>query len=286
MIFTLQAQATPAATHAPQPATSSCVTVTNDTLYAAFQREIMSEVSFAKTFLATLDKRPIKLPADHVSDPRKGNGQSPYILPRQTHPFPRKTVSSSAQQAKNKSVTATLKPMRGGETVTISDLTPDSTIHDVKTQYAQQSGQQQDKIKLLLNKKPAADLKTLKELGVEGESVELSVMIMGGGSGATPSGTPSVQSPAVEKSEPSMPVTAPAPAGDPMEVDKETPAPDSEKAQAEADEKPETNTGSAAEILKSDEFWADLKGFLSQRLRDEKEGEKLAQVFREAHGKL
>ncbi|KAK4548483.1 hypothetical protein LTR36_009393 [Oleoguttula mirabilis] len=242
----------------------------------------MSEVTFAKGFLATLDKRPIKLSADHVSDPRKGSGQSPYILPRQTHPFPRKTVSSSAQQAKNKSVTATLKPMRGGETVTISDLTPDSTIHDVKTQYAQQSGQQQDKIKLLLNKKPAADLKTLKELGVEGESVELSVMIMGGGSGATPSATPVVQSPAVEKSEPSMPVPAP---GDPMEVDKEASAPESEKAQAEAGDAAEANAGSAAEILKSDEFWADLKGFLVQRLRDEKEGEKLVQVFREAHGK-
>lgn len=61
---------------------------TEDTLFANFQREIMSEVSFAKGFLATLDKRPIKLPADHVSDPRKGSGQSPMILPRQTHPCP------------------------------------------------------------------------------------------------------------------------------------------------------------------------------------------------------
>jgi len=37
----------------------------------------MSEVTFAKSFLATLDKRPIKLTADHVSDPRKYPGQSP-----------------------------------------------------------------------------------------------------------------------------------------------------------------------------------------------------------------
>ena len=40
----------------------------------------MSEVTFAKSFLATLDKRPIKLPADHVSDPRKYPSQSPVSL--------------------------------------------------------------------------------------------------------------------------------------------------------------------------------------------------------------
>ena len=50
---------------------------TEDTLYAGFEKVIMSEVTFAKTFLATTDKKPIKLPADHVSDPRKYPGQSP-----------------------------------------------------------------------------------------------------------------------------------------------------------------------------------------------------------------
>lgn len=48
-----------------------------DTLYGAFQRTIMSEVTFAKGFLSTLDKRPIKLPADHVSDPKQYPNQSP-----------------------------------------------------------------------------------------------------------------------------------------------------------------------------------------------------------------
>jgi len=235
-----------------------------------------SEVSFAKSFLQTLDKKPIKLPADHVSDARKYPAQSPFILPRQTHPFPRKAAgSSSAQQAQQKSVTATLKPMRGGDTITVKDLTLTSTIHDVKTSYASQSGQQQDKIKLLLNKKPAADLKTLSELGVEGESVEFSVMVMG--VGTTPAATP-----VVEKSEPSM--SAPAPA-DKMDIDSAGHAPESEKAQAEADKKPDAQANDVESILKSEEFWSDLKGFLAQRLRDEGEGEKLAKVFREAYGK-
>ncbi|KAK0285530.1 hypothetical protein LTR35_004869 [Friedmanniomyces endolithicus] len=240
----------------------------------------MSEVSFAKSFLASLDKRAIKLPADHVSDAKKYPAQSPFTLPRQTHPFPRKGATSTAsQQAKQKTVTATLKPMRGsGETITVADLTLTSTIHDVKTSYAQQSGQPQDKIKLLLNKKPAADLKTLQELGVEGGTVELSVMIMGGGGSAA-------TTPAVEKSEPVM--SAPLGGDDKMDVDSsQTPAPASEKAQAEADGKADAQGGTVAEMLKGEEFWADLKGFLAQRLRDEGEVEKLAKVFREAFGKL
>ncbi|KAK4899251.1 hypothetical protein LTR27_003483 [Elasticomyces elasticus] len=240
----------------------------------------MSEVSFAKTFLQALDKKPIKLPADHVSDARKHAAQSPYTLPRQTHPFPRKTAanSSASHAAKQKNVTATLKPMRGGgETVTVGDLTLTSTVHDVKTAYAGKSGVQQDKIKLLLNKKPAGDLKTLGELGVDGESVEFSVMIMGGGS--TPATTP-----AVEKSEPAMPVPAVSSGEDKMEIDSQ--APGSEKAQADAEEKAgDPKASGVDDVLKSEEFWADLKGFLTQRLRDEGEGAKLVEVFKAAYEK-
>jgi hypothetical protein len=52
----------------------------NDTLYSGFQRTIMSEVNFAKAFLSSLDKKPIKLPADHVSDPKQYANQSPVRL--------------------------------------------------------------------------------------------------------------------------------------------------------------------------------------------------------------
>ncbi len=40
--------------------------------------------------------------------------------------------------------------------------------------------------------------------------------------------------------------------------------------------------GNGSEVLKTEEFWADLKGFLIQRLKDEKEGERVASVFRKA----
>ncbi|KAF2163527.1 hypothetical protein M409DRAFT_68448 [Zasmidium cellare ATCC 36951] len=234
----------------------------------------MSEVTFAKQFLATIDKKPIKLPADHVSDPRKYPNQSPYILPRQTHPFPRRSGPTSTQQAASSTLTATLKPMRAGETITLPSITLDTTIHDLKTQYASQTGLAQDKIKLLYNKKPAQDLKTLKDLGVSGD-VELSVMIMGGSGG-----TPRAQSPAVTpKSEAPEKEAVPQAGGDAMDVDEKSPAPESEKATAEAGKTAESGAG---ELLKGEEFWDDLKGFLSQRLRDEKEGEKLVGVFRQA----
>lgn len=41
---------------------------------------------------------------------------------------------------------------------------------------------------------------------------------------------------------------------------------------------------SGKDVLGTEQFWSDLKGFLVQRIRDEKEGERLAGVFREAAG--
>jgi hypothetical protein len=161
--------------------------------------------------------------------------------------------------------------MRSGEAVTLSDVTLDTSIHDLKTQYAAKANQPLDKVKLLLNRKPAADLKTLKELGVN-ENVELTVMVMG----ATAS-TPGASSPSVEKTEPPLPAAAPPP--DKMDID--TPALQSEKAQLEAQGK-SSQANTTDGILQSEDFWTDLKGFLAQRLRDQGEGERLAKAFREA----
>lgn len=166
--------------------------------------------------------------------------------------------------------------MRSGDTITITDISTDSSIHDVKTQYAQKSSQPLEKIKLLLNKKPAADLKTLKELGIESD-VEFTVMLMSGGATTPGAGTPTVASPAVEVPEPKMPVPAPAPAADKIDVD--APAPESEKAQAEAVAAAPVDDGAEA-MLKGEEFWTDLKGFLKQRLRDDGVAEEVCKKFR------
>lgn len=74
-------------------------------------------------------------------------------------------------------------------------------------------------------------------------------MVMGGG--ATSKAEPSpVASPAIEVPQPDLP---PAPVA---------------------------QGPSGSEVLKSAEFWDDLKGFLQQRLRDEGEATKLASLFR------
>jgi hypothetical protein len=44
----------------------------------------------------------------------------------------------------------------------------------------------------------------------------------------------------------------------------------------------EVGMGHGEEILKTEEFWADLRGFLVQRLKDEAEGDKLIKAFRSA----
>lgn len=51
----------------------------------------MAEVSFAQTFLTTLDSRPIKLPADHVEDPRNYPARQPVRSPHPLTPLGRET---------------------------------------------------------------------------------------------------------------------------------------------------------------------------------------------------
>jgi len=44
----------------------------------------------------------------------------------------------------------------------------------------------------------------------------------------------------------------------------------------------EVRMGRGEEVLKTDAFWDDLKGFLTQRLKDEGEGERVWGVFKGA----
>jgi len=151
-------------------------------------------------------------------------------------------------------------------------------VLDLKTQYATHASLDMSKVKLLYNKRPASDLKTLKELlpTPTPSSVEFSVMVLGGGSASgistPPVSTPTASSPAVE---------IPDPTSVPSKADRQAPAPLSERAEQIAEAA--SNTAQpAAEVLKSEQFWLDLKDFLMQRLRDEQEGERLMGLFRSA----
>jgi len=129
-----------------------------------------------------------------------------------------------------------------------SDQSMSTSIHDLKRTLAEQAAIPADKIRLLYRKKPCADAKTLKDLLAEGEvEVEFSVMVMGGSS--TPGGG------AVEEL----------------------------VATEEAAEGPAAASGASGEaVVETEEFWEDLRGFLMQRLKDEKMSEELVGVCRRA----
>lgn len=130
-----------------------------------------------------------------------------------------------------------------------------TSIHDLKQTVAEQAAIAPEKIKLLYKKKPCADAKTLKELLAEGEvEVEFSVMVMGGSS-STPVG------------------------GGAAEVEENGAMEEEEAAEGLAAQGP-----SGEALLGTEEFWEDLRGFLMQRLKDQKMSEQLSGVFRRAWG--
>lgn len=105
---------------------------------------------------------------------------------------------------------------------------------------------------MLLNKKPVADSKVLKELVSAGESVvEFSVMVLGGG---------------VVKPQPQTSGSEPASSSHPHS----------------AEHGPVAQGLSGEDVVKTQEFWTDLEGFLQQRVRDEETATELLQVFKGA----
>jgi len=53
-----------------------------------FSTAEMTELSFAKSFLSTLDSRPIKLQSDYVADPKTFEPKGPVSLLRSTLSIP------------------------------------------------------------------------------------------------------------------------------------------------------------------------------------------------------
>ncbi len=147
------------------------------------------------------------------------------------------------------SATVSFKSVRDASfQVTLSQQPLSTSILDLKRAVAEKMSVPDEKLKLLYKRKPCSDLKALKDLIGAGErEVEFSVMVMGGG--ATSSSTDAA-------------ITGGAAEDGGQEV--------------------ERKTGGARKQLDSDEFWKALKGFLVERIEDEKESEELLEVFRNA----
>ncbi|PKK54343.1 hypothetical protein CI102_728, partial [Trichoderma harzianum] len=209
----------------------------------------MAEVAFAKTFLTSLDSRPIKLSPDHIEDPKTFPPRPPYILPRM--PTAMSKPSSRLPPGSERSIDITLKSLRNPPLDITLPATPLSTsILDVKAAVSAQTRIPVEKMKLLLNKRPVADTKVLKELLAKesDRTIDFSVMVIGGAA--------------------AIPPAEGKPAGEAMETTDEPVA----TAQADA---------AAVEAeLESDAFWADLSGFLQQRLKAQDKAEELSSLFR------
>ncbi|KAF2404624.1 hypothetical protein EJ06DRAFT_503978 [Trichodelitschia bisporula] len=211
----------------------------------------MSELSFARQFLSALDSRPVKLASDHVQDPRGFPAQSAYILPKTPSLPTKRKRDADATTAPGTSpaaptLTVALKNLKAPNyNVALAGQPLSASIYDLKTAYVEKAGLTTpvDKIKLLFNKKPTQDSKTLKDLlgdtAVSTKEVELTVMAMG---------------PLVTKNEAEPATTKDAPAA--------------------------AGASSATTMLQSDAFWHELQGFISQKIGGDQEAERLTRQFK------
>lgn len=160
-----------------------------------------------------------------------------------------KAMSKAVKLApgQERSVTVHIKSLRNPPLdIRLSSQALNTSILDLKASVSSETSIPTDKIKVLYKKKPVSDSKVLKDLLGDAEtSVEFSVMIIGGAASAA------------------------AAAGGAKAEEKEPAAAAAAVAQGVSGE----------EVLGTDAFWTDLRGFLSQRIRDEKIAEELFGKF-------
>ena len=177
-------------------------------------------------------------------------------------PFPKSsdpTLTSSTSTLESSQLSVTLSPLRKTSdspapvTLTASART---SVYDLKTQISAQTGYEPDKLKLLWERRPVTDSKTLKDItGKLDGDVDLAVMYTGAPT-ATPQMTASVPKPTA--SEPSN--------SNRMDVD----------------ETPVAQGPSGEAILNTTQFWDDLQDFVIQRVRDESVGKRTVEQWKQS----
>ena len=208
----------------------------------------MTELSFAKSFLSTLDSRPLKLQSDHASDPKTLEITAPCTLPRMPTAFNKSTPSGKDgnESQKQSTLNITLKSLKNPVmSLSLPSTDVGTSVLALKEKVAKELRiEGTDRIRVLYKRKPAGDVKTVKEvIGEEdvGREVDFGVMVMGYKEDAT-------------------------------KKDEDMPMKDVEE--------PVAPTGE--EVLTGEEFWNDLRGFLVQRLRDEGKAGEVFDKFRES----
>lgn len=190
--------------------------------------------------------------------------QHPYTKPSQRPSSSSEQATPSTTEAAPSGLNITLSPLRQSSTspapVTL-DVQGRTSIYDLKTQLAAKTGYAPDKLKILWERKPVSDSKTLKEAtGASDGSLKMSVMYVG-----SPTNAPGAES-----------SPAPATAGSKDDRDGQGTAENMDVDQPTAWQGP---TGRA--LMESTDFWNDLRGFLVQRVRDEAVADEAIKLWRQ-----
>ena len=156
----------------------------------------------------------------------------------------RRRDPNSQTPAADRTIDITLKSLRNPPiSLTLPSQSVTTSVIDLKSAIAKEvRAKSIDGVKVLYNKKPCADSKTIKDILGEEEipsEMEFSIMIMGGAAAIEQK---------IEDGKAEQPSVAQGASGD--------------------------------EVLESEEFWNDLKGFLSQRLKDDSKAEEVLNSFR------
>ena len=173
-------------------------------------------------------------------------------------PSPPPTTPSTNNPGDEPGVAETVRSLRGAPPLDVLRLAPQpraASLRDVKALVAAESGLPADRLKLLHRRRPVADAKLIADLlpppdsssDADAATLELSVMVMGGAGSET----------AV------------------AETSKEK---EKEKEETKGDGEGDT----PAADLDAPAFWDDLRGFLLQRVRDERLAGELAETFQAA----
>lgn len=205
--------------------------------------------------------------------------------PGSSKPKATSTTAASSAESSQPSASVTIKSPRNPTLeVTLPAPQPIATTSmlDIKHAIYEQTCLPVEKLKILYNKKPVADTKTIKDaLGGEeaGDSVEFSLMVMGGAVTAAAAEEALAAKKAAAAEATSKEVPAPVAEAE-ADADGDTVMTDEQQQQPQV--VAEGSGPSGVAVLKTEEFWEDLKGFLMQRIRDEKVTEEVVAKFRGA----